>query len=190
MKVNVTKFKGKIIPVSEWFGVDAYEKTESEETLFFTRIFDTDFGNMLAKFDLHKDTESGMWVGKMEACVVDNKGTPVWSNIPVAYTSEDLFLIKEGSSKEIPIQELADEYSASENVENFHIHWNNNDETNNERIVNFFGSRFIGDSHWIVTAEVQQDDEGETIFIGVLSDFQVLDLIECFAEKYERKYFS
>ena len=99
-------------------------------------------------------------------------------------------MIRESSVEEIPMQTLADEYSAGENVENFHICWRNNDDKDEERIVNFFGSRFIGNYRWIVTAEVWRDDETHTRFVGELSDFEILDLVECFEDKYEKKYFA
>lgn len=192
MKAKVTKFKGRFVPISEWFGAGTYNKTASGETLLFTRIFETELGNMLAEFDLYKDDVSGKWLGEMEACIIDNKGEAIWSNTTVAYTSDELFQIRESSSTEIPIQELADEYSAGENVENFHIGWSNDtdDEATEERLVNFFGSRFIGNHRWIVSAEIWKGDEYSSKFVGELSDFEVLDLIECFSDKYERKYFA
>ena len=192
MKVNVTKIKGKFIPVSEWFGAGTYNKTASGETLLFTRIFDTDLGNMLAEFDLYKDYLSDKWLGEMETCIIDNNGEAIWSNTPVAYSAEELFVIRENSSEEISVHHFADEYSAGENVENFHISWSNDhdDEVQEERCVNFFGSRFIGNSRWLVSAEIWRGDESRSMFIGELSDFELLDLVECFSDKYEKKYFA
>ena len=192
MKVNAKKIEGAIIPISEWFGAGTYNKTASGETLLFTRIFETDFGNMLVEFDLYKDHISGKWLGEMESCVIDNKGEAVWSNTPVSYSSDELFAIRENSIEEVPILELVDEYSAGENVENFHVGWSNehDNEAQEDRLVNFFGSRFIGNGRWIVFAEVWRGDESNTVLVGELSDFELLDLIECFEEKYEKKYFS